>query len=63
MAKNLGFRVRNADVNLLTLAGSDASPEPIRTEDFDVCWIDCGIPAEALAKLKNYQRLSQYPGI
>ena len=32
-------------------------------EDFDVCWIDCGIQAEALARLKPYQRLSQFPGI
>ena len=58
IARKLGFRIRNDDLNLLALAGTDACPEAPRTEDFDVCWIDCGIPAEALAKLKNYQRLS-----
>jgi tubulin polyglutamylase TTLL6/13 len=33
------------------------------TSDFDVCWVDGNVPPEALAKLKQYQRISQYPGI
>lgn len=32
-------------------------------EDFDVCWCDVGLPADALSKLKPYQRVSQFPGI
>ena len=31
--------------------------------DFDVSWIDGGIMAEVLTKLKPYQRISQFPGI
>lgn len=63
IARKLGFKVRNDDLNLLALTGHDASPEPIKVEDFDVCWVDCGVPAESLAKLKPYQRMSQFPGI
>lgn len=63
MAREIGFCAKNGDLNLLALPGVDAHPGPIQIEDFDVCWVDCSIPAEALAKLKSYQRISQYPGI
>ena len=63
VARQLGFRCRTDDINILALAGADAQPNQPPVEDFDVCWIDCAVPAEALAKLKPYQRLSQFPGI
>jgi tubulin polyglutamylase TTLL6/13 len=31
--------------------------------DFDVCWVDNPIQSETLARIKPYQRISQYPGI
>jgi hypothetical protein len=63
IARKIGFKVRNDDLNLLALHGTDANPGPVHVEDFDVCWLDCPIPPEALAKAKNYQRLSMFPGI
>jgi hypothetical protein len=50
----MGFRCRTDDLNILALAGTDAQPNKPPVEDFDVCWIDCGIPAEALARLRPY---------
>lgn len=63
IAKECGFRCRTDDINLMALGGQDGQPNREPVEDFDVCWIDCGIPPEALAKVKPYQRLSQFPGI
>lgn len=54
IARQLKFRVRNDDLNILALMGSDARQEQIEVEDFDVCWIDCGVPPEGLGKLKSY---------
>ena len=51
-------------MNLLALtAYSNLDDEKVKTEDFDVCWVDGPVPPEALAKLKPYQRMSQFPGI
>ena len=36
---------------------------PGNPPDFDIAWFDNPIPPEALAKIKPYQRISQYPGI
>ena len=63
VARKIGFRLRNNDLNLLAPHDTDASPGPVHVEDFDVCWLDCPIPPEALAKTKNYQRISMFPGI
>lgn len=63
VARKLKYLVRNDDLNMLALFGMDAREESIAVEDFDVCWIDCGVPPEALAKIKPYQRISQFPGI
>jgi hypothetical protein len=63
VARKLGFKVRNDDLNLLALSGTDATPGPIQVEDFDVVWLDCPIPPEALTKLKSYQRINMFPGI
>jgi hypothetical protein len=35
-------------VNILALSGYDGCGNAPQVEDFDICWIDCGIPAEAL---------------
>ena len=63
IARELGFRCRTDDINILALAGIDAQSGSPPVEDFDVCWIDCGVPPESLAKLRSYQRISQFPGI
>jgi len=50
----LGFRCKTDDINVQALAGIDAKIGSPVVEDFDVCWIDCGITPEALAKLRPY---------
>ena len=32
-------------------------------EDFDVIWIDTAVTPEFVARMKGYQRVSQFPGI
>ena len=72
VAKELGFRVRTDDIQLMVPApGTDEyyirqsvgyqpqGPAP----DFDVAWIDNPILPEVLSKVKHYQRISQFPGI
>lgn len=63
IARKLNYRVRNDDLNMLALLGIDAKEESIPIVDFDVCWIDCGVPPEIMSKIKPYQRISQFPGI
>ena len=70
VAKQLNFRCKCEDIQLL--------PPPVGSEDyyraingyqmgappdFDVAWFDNPIPCETLAKIKPYQRISQFPGI
>ena len=71
VAKELGFRVRTDDIQLVPPApGTDEyflrqsgyMPQG-QPPDFDISWIDNSILPEVLSKVKPYQRISQFPGI
>lgn len=32
-------------------------------DDWDICWVDCGISHERLMKMKSYQRINHFPGM
>lgn len=71
VAKSLNFRARTDDIQLV--------PPPPGTEeyylrqsghmpqgplpDFDISWMDNPVAPEVLSKIKQYQRISQFPGI
>lgn len=73
VSKQLGFSCNTDDLYLMPQYNSHENKELYlhqmyimahgQLTDFDVCWIDNIMPAEVLARLKPYQRVSQYPGI
>ena len=62
VAKELDFRLREEDPNIVPNINNQGGTQG-QIPEFDVVWLDLGVSAEVLSKLKPHQRMTQYPGI